>query len=104
MPIIKPDLTNFKKICLEKVVNLFNRFLFTPSKHLLVKETCEFLLIRHFNFTKAFHRTKVKKLKFLEMDLRIKRLFSISLIIRRRFLSLPNNFCILFFFVIFSRG
>jgi hypothetical protein len=100
---MEPDLINFKKICLEKVVSLFNRFLFTPSKHLFVRETFEFFWIKRFKFKKAFHRTKVKKLKFFKIDLKIKSWFSINFKVRRRFLSFSISFCILFFLIVFSR-
>jgi hypothetical protein len=68
LPTIKPDSIRFKEICLEKVVNLFNRFRFTPSKHLSVIETCRFFFTKHFNFQKTFHLTKTKKLKFLKIN------------------------------------
>ena len=72
IPVIEPDLISFKNICLEKVVNLLNRFLFIPCKHLFVIEIFELFLVKNLNFKNAFHLTKVKKLKFLKIDFKIK--------------------------------
>lgn len=81
MPAMKPDLIDFKNIYLEKVVNLFSRFLFILFKHLLIIETFELFCVKNFSFRKAFHLIKVKKLKFLKIAFKIKCLFSINFIL-----------------------
>ena len=67
IPAIEPDRISFKKMCLEKVVNLLNRFLFTVHKHLFVIEIFELSFVVDFNFKKAFHLIKIKKLKFIKI-------------------------------------
>jgi hypothetical protein len=94
MPVIFPDLISFKKTCLEKEVEEFSRFLFIVYKHLLVTEILEFALDKVLNFKNAFHLSKLKKLKFLNMDFNINCCFSTILIFKRNFLSFISSFFI----------
>jgi len=62
IPVIEPDLISFKNICLEKVVNLLNRFLCIPFKHLFVIETFELFFVKNLNFKNAFYFINLKKI------------------------------------------
>jgi hypothetical protein len=69
---MSPFLISFKKICLEKNVNLLNLFLFILPIHLGISLILEFVEVEKFSFKKAFQRIKVKRLLFLKIDLKMK--------------------------------
>lgn len=95
IPVILPDLSSFIKTCLEKDVEQLRRFLFIVYKHLFDMDTFEYFIETFLSFKKAFHRNKLKKLKFLKIDFNINCCFSKFFILNRSFLSFISSFFIL---------
>ena len=85
-------------MCREKTVNLLNLFLFTLNKHLFTIDVFEMFFANNFNFNNANHLIKIKKLKLLNINFKIKCFFSIDFMLKRIFLSFSINFFIFFIF------
>lgn len=71
----KPFLINFKKICLEKTLSLLNRFLLYVSKQRFNRTVFELFFVKKAVNIES-HLSKIKKLKFLKISLKIICFFS----------------------------
>lgn len=79
-------------------MDLFKRFLLVVYKHLFDRDTfaADPLVIK-LSFIKAFHRNKLKKFKFLNMDFKTNWRFSACLILNLSFLSFAKIFFIFYY-------
>ena len=94
IPEILPFLISFKKICLEKEVKKLIRDLLIVFKQIFDIDILEFFFDKFFNFKKAFHLNKLKKLRFLNINFKINCSFSVIFKFKRNFLSFGLSFFI----------